>query len=103
MAAMDAIWSSPFDEAKVAALYAPDATLYDTVAGETANGLEEITAKFKQYAALGFSATSTTPIRQGDYIASFITYGTDAGTEAGLAVLQVRDGKVLNQWVYPAQ
>jgi hypothetical protein len=103
VAALDALWSSPYDETSVAAIYAPNATFYDMVAGERANGLEEIETKVSDAAALGFRITSTTaPIRQGDYLAVFTTVGTAAGTSPSFVVIELKDDMVLNQWLYPA-
>ena len=70
MADLDALWSSPYDAAKVATLYATDAVFDDMVANETSTGLEAIQAKIKDYAAQNFRVTTTSaPIRQGDFVA----------------------------------
>ena len=101
--ALDAVWSSPYDEAAVAALYAPDSVFHDMVANETSTGLEEIQAKIKDAAAMSFRATTTSaPIRQGNFVAYFIKFGPDPDTYPGLSVLELKDGMVLNHWVYPA-
>ena len=101
---LSAAWSSPYDAAAFAALYAPDATFHDMLANETSTGLEAIQAKASAYAAADFITTATsTPTRQGDYVAVFEKHGSGGQTaEAGLLVMQMQDGKVLNQWVYPA-
>ncbi|MDQ1323600.1 MAG: hypothetical protein QG587_935 [Chloroflexota bacterium] len=101
--ALDAVWSSPYDEAAVAALYAPDATFYSMVANETMEGLKEIQATIKEHAALNFRATTTSaPIRQDDFVAYFIKFGPDPDKYPGLSVLELKDGMILNHWVYPA-
>ncbi len=100
---LTALWSSPYDAAKVAALYAPDAVFHDNVANETSTGLEAIGAKVKEYAALGFKVANTTaPIRQGDFLAVFQTFGAGGDTSPGLGVVEIKDGKVQNMWEYPA-
>ena len=100
---MAAVWSSPYDAAKVAALYAPDAVLHDVVTNETSTGLGAIQAKIKEYAALPFKVENTSaPIRQDNFVAVFITFGTGEDSYPGLGVYELKDGKVLNQWVYPA-
>jgi hypothetical protein len=103
MAELDALWSSPYDAAKVAALYAPDAVFHDLVANETSAGLEAVQAKVKDYATQNFKVTTTSaPIRQGDFVATFFKYGAPDALYPGLGVVELKDGKVLNQWVYPA-
>ena len=99
---LTAVFEGPYDPAKVAALYATNATMYDTIANETSTGLEEIQAKLKGLADAQFTSKPTTlPISQGEFTAFFEDHGTPAGRESGLVVLQVKDGKILNQWVYP--
>jgi hypothetical protein len=105
-AQLDAAWSTTYDATKIAALYAPNATFYDMIANETSSGLEAIQAKASTYlTSYHFVVTTTSaPIRQGDFVATFYKYGPDGqATNSGLGVLQIKDGKVLNQWVYPAQ
>jgi len=103
MAAVAAVWSNPYDAAKVAALYALDATFYDNPVNETSKGLEAIQAKVKKYAALGFKVTNTSaPIRQDDFVAIFQRAGAPEPTGPNLFVVELKDGKILNQWVYPA-
>jgi hypothetical protein len=46
---LGAAWSTTYDAAKIAALYAPDAVMHDTVAGETSTGLAAIQAKASNY------------------------------------------------------
>jgi major membrane immunogen (membrane-anchored lipoprotein) len=99
---LSGVFDGAFDPAKVAALYATNATLYDTIAGQTSTGLEAIQAKLKTLAGAGFTSKPTTlPIAQGEFVAFFEDHGTAAGHEPGLVVIQVRDGKILSQWVYP--
>jgi hypothetical protein len=103
MADLDALWSGPYDAAKVAALYATDAVFHDMVANETSTGLEAVQAKVKDYATQNFKVTTTSaPIRQGDFVATFFKYGAPDALYPGLGVVELKDGKVLNQWVYPA-
>ena len=98
-----AVWSSPYDAAKVAALYTPDAVLHDNSANETSTGLAAIQAKVQKYAALKFKvANKSAPIRQGNFVAIFCRFGQDTARYPALAVYELRDGKVVNQWVYPA-
>ena len=98
-----ALWSNPYDAAKVAALYAPDAVFHDMVLKETSTGLEAIQAKIKEHAALPFWVKNTSaPIQQDNFVAFFITFGTGEDSYPGLGVYELKDGKVLNQWVYPA-
>ena len=100
---LDAVWSTPYDAAKVAALYAPNAVFHDMVANETSTGLEEIQTKVKDLAAQNFKVTSTSaPIRQDNFVAVFVKFGAPDATSPGLGVVELKDGKVLNQWVYPA-
>jgi len=100
-----AAWSAPYDAAKIAALYAPDATFYEkTDANVTSVGLPAIQARASDLGSSGFKVTSTsTPIRQGDLVAVFQKFGIPGeATYSGLLVVQLKDGKVLNQWVYQA-
>jgi hypothetical protein len=102
MADVAAVWSNPYDAAKVAALYALDATFYDNPVNETSKGLEAIQAKVKKYAALGFKVTNTSaPIRQDDFVAVFQKAGAPEPIGLNLFVVELKDRKILNQWVYP--
>jgi anti-sigma factor RsiW len=104
VAAVAAVASNPYDAARVAEVYAPNAGLRELTANETSFGLEEIGARIQYFNSQDFEVVVTSvPIRQGDFVAVFVKFG--AGGEAaspGLLVLQMGDGKVLNQWVYPA-
>jgi hypothetical protein len=102
---LDGAWSTTYDPAKLAALYAEDAIFHDNVAGKTSTGLEAIKAKVSGYSIWGFTSTSTTaPVRQGNFIANFVRYGTDAADmSTGLSVVELEDGKIVNHWVYPAE
>lgn len=98
-----ALWSSPYDAAKVAALYAPDAVFQDDVAKESSTGVEAIGAKVKKYADLGFKVVNTSaPIRQDDVVAVFQEFGAGADMSPGLGVVEMKDGKVKKMWEYPA-
>ncbi len=100
---LDAVWSSPYDADAVAALYATDATFHDVIANETFEGLAEIQARVESLAAQDFKATTTSaPIRQDDFVIAFMKYGPGAATYPGFGVIELKDGKVLNEWVYPA-
>ena len=99
---LSTIFDGAYDPAEVAGLYATNATLYDTIANETSTGLEAIQAKLKGLAAASFTSRPTSlPITQGEFTAFFEDHGTAAGREPGLVVVQVKDGKILNEWVYP--
>jgi hypothetical protein len=103
---LEAAWSTTYDAAKIAALYAPDAVMHDTVAGETSTGLAAIQAKASNYISnYGFKVVSTSaPIRQGNYIVNFVSFGTNSGgMSPGIGVLEVKDGKIVNHWVYAAE
>jgi len=101
--ALNTVWSTPYDAAKVAALYATNAVFHDMVANETSTGLEEIRTKVKEYAGMNFRVVGTSaPIRQDNFVAQFIKFGAPDATYPGLGVYELKDGKVLNQWVYPA-
>jgi len=103
MADLDAIWGGTADAAKVAALYAPDATFYDTVAGKTYKGLEAIQAKVAANMSAGFKCAQTSAsIRQDRFVAVFHRFSAGDATYPVLAVFELKDGKVLNQWAYPA-
>jgi hypothetical protein len=103
MADLNAIWGGTADAAKVAALYAPDATFHDTIDGKTYTGLEAIQAKVAANAAAGFTcAQGSEPIRQGDVVAVFHTFDAGGATFPVLAVFELKDGKVIDQWAYPA-
>jgi len=104
VADLAAMASNPYDAAKVAALYAPNAVLYDKVANETSTGLEAIQAKDKAMAAVGFEVKITSAwIRQDHFVAHFAKFGnTSELSGRGLVVYELKDGKVLNQWVYDA-
>jgi ketosteroid isomerase-like protein len=99
------MWSTPYDAARVAALYAPTAVMYDKVANETMRGLEAIQAKSKAMEAVeGFEAVVTSaPIQQDRFVAHFLKFGnTAARSGRGLVVYELKDGKVQNEWVYDA-
>ena len=99
---LSTIFDGAYDPAEVAALYATNATLYDTISNETSTGLEAIQTKLKGLAAASFTSKPTSlPITQGEFTAFFEDHGTPAGRETGLIVVQVKDGRILNQWVYP--
>jgi len=103
VADLAAVWSNPYNEAKVAALYAPDATFYDNGVNETSKGLEAIQAKVRKYAALGFKVKNTSaPIRQANFVAVFQKAGAPEPVGPVLFVVELKDGKIKNQWVYPA-
>jgi len=105
VADMAALWSNPYDAAKVAALYTPDAAIYDEISGSaSATGLEAIQAKVEEYAAMPFKVKATSaPIRQGDYVAVFQMYGSPEASNPGFMVLKLKDGKVQSMWLYPAE
>jgi hypothetical protein len=99
-----ALWSNPFDAAKVAALYAPDAVVRElTTANVTSTGLEAIQARVRELAAGDFTVVVTSaPIRQDDFVAVFSKFGLSGDVSGrGLVVYELKDGKVLKQWVYP--
>jgi hypothetical protein len=94
---------NPYDAAKVAALYAPNAVLHEvTDANMTLTGLEAIQARFKSLAASDFKAVVTSaPIRQDNWVAVFNKWGTGSDLSTrGLVVYELKDGKILTQWVY---
>jgi len=105
VADLAAVWSDPYDAAKVAALYAPDAAIYDEISGSaSATGLEAIQAKVEEYAAKPFKVKVTSaPIRQGDYVAVFQMFGSPDASNPGFMVLKLKDGKVQSMWMYPAE
>jgi hypothetical protein len=100
-----AAWSTPSDTATLAAIYASDATVFDTIANETFAGLPAIQARVASLSEFDFSTTPlTAPMRQGDFVAVFERHGTVSGGYAeGLVVYEVQDGKIVNQWVYPVE
>ena len=104
VADLAAVVSTPYDAAKVAALYAPNAVMRElTGAGVTSTGLEQIGSRIQYFNTQDFKVVVTSaPIRQADYIAHFVKFGGGAAVYPGLAVYQLKDGKVLNEWVYPA-
>ena len=105
VADLAAVFSNPYDAAKVAALFAPNAVIHElTDANVTSTGLEAIQARVKDLAAGGFTVVVTSaPIRQDDFVAVFSKFGNTGDVSGrGLVVYELKDGKVLNQWVYPA-
>jgi hypothetical protein len=103
VADLAAVWSNPYDAAKVAALYAPNAVVHEvTDANVTSTGLEAIQARAKDLAAGGFTVVVTSaPIRQDNFVAGFVKFGNAGDVSGrGLVVYELKDGKVLNQWVY---
>jgi hypothetical protein len=104
MAAVNDIWGGTGDAADVAALYAPDATFLDTIAGETYAGVEAIQAKVEANASAGWVCEQTSdPIQQGNVVAVFHRFDFGNGsTFPVLAVFELKDGKVINQTAYPA-
>jgi hypothetical protein len=105
VADLAAVSSNPYDAAKVAALYAPNAVMRElTEAYVTSTGLEEIGARIRYFNTQQFKVVVTSaPIRQDNFVAAFSTYGTASDlTGRALVVYELKDGKVLNQWVYPA-
>jgi hypothetical protein len=71
---------------------------------ETTTGLPNIQAKVSTYIADGFKVTNTSaPIREVNFVAWFGTYeGTGQAAAPILNVVSLIDGKVVDQWVYPA-
>jgi hypothetical protein len=104
VAELIAVFSEPYDAAKVAALYAPDAVIQETTAKMTQRGLDEIGARIREFNDAGFEAVVTSaPIRQDDFVAAFAKYGTKGDLSDGaLVVYELKDGKVVNNWVYDA-
>jgi ketosteroid isomerase-like protein len=97
-------WSGTYDAAKVAAVYASDAAFVDNIAGETSTGLAAIQAKIDTYLTDYSFVTraAAAPIQLGDTIVSVVNYGTgNAATETAVAVMQVKDGKIIRHTVYP--
>jgi len=103
VADLAAVTSDPYDAAKVAALYAPNAVIHDLVSDITQTGLEEIGARIRYLNTQDFKVVVTSaPIRQDNFVAAFIKFGGGEAAFPGLLVYELKDGKVLNQWVYPA-
>ncbi len=103
MADLDAIWGGTADAAKVAAVYAPDAVFHDTLEGKTYIGLEAIQAKVAANASAGFRCAQTSAsIRQDSFVAVFHRFSAGGVTYPVLAVFELKDGEVINQWAYPA-
>jgi menaquinone-dependent protoporphyrinogen IX oxidase len=103
VADLAAVMSNPYDAARVAALFAPNAVLYDKVANETSTGLGAIQAKIRYLNTQDFKVVVTSaPIRQDNFVANFVKFGTGEAAFPGLVVYELLGGKVLNQWVYPA-
>ena len=103
MADVVAVWGGAHDAAKVTALYAPTATFYDMLAGQTFSGLEAIQAKVNANASASFKCAQTSAsIRQDNFVAVFHRCGDGQATYPVLAVFELKDGKILNQWAYPA-
>jgi hypothetical protein len=102
-AAQAALMSNPYDPAKVAELYAPDAVIHDLVENLTQTGLDEIGARIRYMNAQDFRVVVTSaPIRQDSFVAHFVRFGAGTAAYPGLVVYELKDGKVVNQWVYPA-
>jgi ketosteroid isomerase-like protein len=103
MVDVNAVWGGTPDAATIAALYTPDATFYDTLEGKTYEGVEAIRAKAEANAAAGFTCEQTSPsIRQGDVVAVFHRFSAGGAVYPVLAVFALKDGRVINQWAYPA-
>ena len=103
-AAVNGIWVGTGDAADVVALYAPHATLLDTIDGKTYTGLEAIEAKVDANASAAWVCEQTSdPIQQGNVVAVFHRFHFPNGsTLPVLAVFELKDGKVINQTAYPA-
>jgi hypothetical protein len=97
--------NNPYDAATVEALYAPNAVLHEVTADQSHTGLDEIGARIRYFNASKFEAVVTSaPIRQDDFVAAFHEYGTGGDLSGhALVVYELKDGMVLNQWVYPAE
>ena len=103
MADVNAVWGGPYDAARVATLYAPNATFHDMLLGKTFKGLEAIQAKVEANASANAKCTQTSAsIRQDNFVAVFHRFSTGGATYPVLAVFELKDGKVINQWAYPA-
>jgi hypothetical protein len=104
VADLAAMASNPYDPARVAALYAPNAVIHETTANQTQRGLDEIGARMRYFDDQKFEAVVTSaPIRQDNFVAVFSKYGTRGDLSGrALVVYELKDGKVLNQWVYDA-
>jgi hypothetical protein len=95
--------TNPYDAAKVAALYAPDAVMHDLNANETFTGLEAIQARIRYLNTQDFKVVVTSaPIRQDNFVANFVKFGGGEAKYPGLVVYELKGGKVANQWIYPA-
>jgi hypothetical protein len=104
VADLAALMSNPYDAARVVALYAPDAVIHDMSKPETSTGLVAIQLRVKSLAAMDFRVTNTSAaIRQDDFVAVFSRFGTEGDLSGrALVVYELKDGRVLNQWIYPA-
>ena len=104
VATLTALMNDPYDAAKVAALYAPNAVFHETTANLTHTGLEDIGSRIRELNDARFKAVvNSAPIRQDNFVAFFSKYGTGGVTaERALVVFELKDGKVSNNWVYPA-
>ena len=103
VATLTALMNDPYDAAKVAALYAPNAVIHETTADLTHTGLEQIGARIREFNDGRFKAVvNSAPIRQDNFVANFVKFGGGEAALPGLVVYELKDGKVLNQWVYPA-
>lgn len=106
VADLAAVASSPYDAARVAALYAPDAVMRELGdANVTSKGLGQIGSRIRYFNTQDFEAVVTSaPIRQDNFVAVFSKYGTGGDLSGrALVVYELKDGKVQNQWVYPAE
>ncbi len=101
VAELAALMSTPYDPAAVTALYAPDAVVHDLVENLTQTGLEEIGARIRYLNTQDFEVVVTSaPIRQGDFVSHFARFGGGEAASPGLVVYEIKDGKVVNQWMY---
>ena len=76
----------------------------NNITGETNTGLPAIQAKISDYLTNYQFVTKamSAPIRAGDKIVMVVNYGPDnAATETGLAVMQLKDGKIVKHTVSP--
>jgi hypothetical protein len=99
-----AVWSGTYDPAKVAAVYASDAAFVDNIAGETSSGLSAIQAKIDSYLTdyQFITKAAAAPIQYDDTIVSIVNYGTgNTTTDTALAVIRIKDGKIIRHTVYP--
>jgi hypothetical protein len=90
---------STSDQAAITEVFAANAVFDDGTNRKV--GAQEIASYFAYLRTLGFVAERTGPTTSyGSYVITPVRYGANGDWSAGVSIVEVKDGKIVNQWVF---